>query len=184
MYFIPKFSTIQTPKRTVPHYEERVSRSVVGEFNARWGGRKSLMGPPITFRPKVGICSHQVDYCDTCSKSKAGKANYNKSTKTVYSGFPRGDYEARGCLRQENGKHWDEHHAYNVEVTKQCSSEWAEITSLEQKATLTNEETVHLNGLKKRFNLVLSAEFQMCQLVPYWGCSAQPGCTYSTMCSA
>ena len=44
MYFIPKFSTVQTPKRTVPHYEEHVSRSVVGEFNRiqREMGRKEI----------------------------------------------------------------------------------------------------------------------------------------------
>ena len=32
-YFLPKFTTIQTPKPNVCHYEERVQRSVVGEFN-------------------------------------------------------------------------------------------------------------------------------------------------------
>jgi len=53
----------------------------------------------------------------------------------------------------------------------------AEIASLEQKATLTDEKTVTLDGLKKRFTLVLSADFQMRKLVPYWGYSAQPGST-------
>lgn len=32
-YFLPKFSTIQSPKPGIPHYAERLSRSVVGEFN-------------------------------------------------------------------------------------------------------------------------------------------------------
>ena len=31
-YFISKFATIQTPKKNVCDYEERVRRSVVGEF--------------------------------------------------------------------------------------------------------------------------------------------------------
>ena len=33
VYFLPKFSTIQAPKPSVSHYEERLARSVVGEFN-------------------------------------------------------------------------------------------------------------------------------------------------------
>ena len=44
--------------------------------------------------------------------------------------------------------------------------------------TLTEEETSRLAGLKCRFNLVISADYQMSKLVPYWGMSAQPGCTY------
>ena len=44
-----------------------------------------------------------------------------------------------------------------------------------KKKTLTTEEMLTLDGLKKRLNLVLSADFQMCKLVPYWGYSAQPG---------
>ena len=32
-YFLPKFSTIQAPKLSVAHYEERLARSVVGEFD-------------------------------------------------------------------------------------------------------------------------------------------------------
>ena len=31
---------------------------------------------------------------------------------------------------------------------------------------------------KNRFNLVLCADYQMCKLVPFWGMSAQLGCTY------
>ena len=32
-YFTTKFATIQTPKPSVAHYEERLGRSVMGEFN-------------------------------------------------------------------------------------------------------------------------------------------------------
>ena len=34
-YFLLKFSTLQTPKAGCPHYEERLSRSVAGEFTVR-----------------------------------------------------------------------------------------------------------------------------------------------------
>jgi len=32
--------------------------------------------------------------------------------------------------------------------------------------------------MKHKFNLVLSADYQMGKLVPYWGQSPQPGSTY------
>lgn len=42
------------------------------ESNRRWGGGKSLMDPLTIgfkmFRPKVAICPHQEDYCDTAQK--------------------------------------------------------------------------------------------------------------------
>ena len=47
-----------------------------------------------------------------------------------------------------------------------------------RKRQLTEEEEAQLDGLKSRFNLVLSADFQMCKLIPYWGLSPQPGSTY------
>ena len=31
---------------------------------------------------------------------------------------------------------------------------------------------------KARFDLVLCADYQMCKLVSYWGCSAEPGSTF------
>ena len=75
MYFIPKFCTIQTPNPTVSHYiEERV----VGEFNRvqREQGKQECSNGNShnwlkTYRPKVSICPHQEDYCDTCAKSKS-----------------------------------------------------------------------------------------------------------------
>ena len=91
-YFIPKFTTIQSPKHDISHYEERLARSVVGEFNRvqRDQGRQEISNGSShnwmkADRPKVAICPHQEDYCDTCSKSKAAihakprKANDNES---------------------------------------------------------------------------------------------------------
>ena len=52
-----------------------MARSVVGELN--WVQREKGKGECSnglshnwlkTFRPKVAICSHLEDYCDTCSK--------------------------------------------------------------------------------------------------------------------
>ena len=77
-YFLPKFSTIQMPKITVAHYNERMSRSVVGEFNRvqREQGKQECSNGSShnwlkQYRPKLTTCPHQEDYCDTCSKNKA-----------------------------------------------------------------------------------------------------------------
>ena len=85
------------------------------------------------------------------------------------------------CLKQNNENHRDEaqkSRKYYTEATKCCTKEWLDITSLEQKEILTEEEKVKLDKLKTTFNVVLCADYQMCKLVPYWGCSAQPGSTY------
>lgn len=57
------------------------------------------------------------------------------------------------CIKQQNENHRAEanqSHAYYVEVTSRYSSEWTEITSLEEKRTLTDEEKVKLDDLKNR----------------------------------
>ena len=43
---------------------------------------------------------------------------------------------------------------------------------------MSDDESEELASLKNGFDLVLCADYQMCKLVPYWGHSAQPGCTY------
>ncbi len=73
-YFSPQFTTIQMPKKGVPHYKDRLRRSVVGEFNRtqRESGLPEMSNGSShnwlrTHRPKLSICPHQEDYCDTCS---------------------------------------------------------------------------------------------------------------------
>ncbi len=77
-YFVSNFSTIQAPKPGCSHYQERrLKRSVVGEFNRtqREAGRDTCSNGSShnwlkKYRPKLSICPHQEDYCDTCSKLK------------------------------------------------------------------------------------------------------------------
>ena len=73
-YFISKFTCIQTPKRDVHNYSERLTRSVVGEFNGvqeERGRGKCSNGSASNWlkkhRPKVAICPHKQDYCDSCA---------------------------------------------------------------------------------------------------------------------
>ena len=65
-------------------------------------------------------------------------------------------------------------HKYFVEVTKTCAAKWSDIS----EPSLTDDESERLAVLKHRFNLVISADYQVSKLVPYWGMSAQPRSTY------
>ena len=49
---------------------------------------------------------------------------------------------------------------------------------MEDQVSLSGEENGRLDDMKRKFILVISADYQMCKLVPYWGLTAQPGCTY------
>jgi len=99
-YFLPKFSTIQMPKTTITNYEERLSRSIVGEFNRvqrELGKQECSNGSSHNwlkqYRPKLAICPHKENYCDTCSKNKANvhavQTTINKSFTTVRKCFTR-----------------------------------------------------------------------------------------------
>jgi len=65
-YFISKFTTIRSPKKDVHNYDERLQRSVVGEFNKSQRGMGKgtcLKGSACNWlqehRPKVAICPHK-----------------------------------------------------------------------------------------------------------------------------
>ena len=59
-------------------------------------------------------------------------------------------------------------------MKEKCASEWKEIQNLSS----IEENSEQLKDLQHRFTLVLSADYQMSKLLPYWGCSPQPGSTY------
>ena len=69
------FATIQVSKKDVAHSEERKQRSVVEELTVykRKKGKGGCSNGSAhnwlkQFRPKVAICPHKLDYCDTCAK--------------------------------------------------------------------------------------------------------------------
>ena len=193
-YFLPKFSTIQMPKITVAHYNERMSRLVVGEFNRvqREQGKQECSNGSShnwlkQYRPKLTTCPHQEDYCDTCSKNKAKiHAIQTTMNRLQQSGNAlmeeiKSLEEEIKKLNQDHETHRDEaqkSHTYYTEVTSRCAKEWNDITAIEERETLTEEEKIKLDGLKCKFNLVISVDYQMSKLIPYWGYSAQPGSTY------
>jgi len=81
-YFVSAFITIQVPKKGVANFEERKARSVVGEFNRiqEENGKQGCSNGSASnwlkeFRPKVAICPHKLDYCDTCAKYREDLQN-------------------------------------------------------------------------------------------------------------
>ena len=61
-----------------------------------------------------------------------------------------------------------ESHAYFVEVTATCATRWKRIAALEDKSNLNEDESEELAGLKSKFEIVLSANYEMSKLVPFW----------------
>lgn len=127
-------------------------------------------------RPKVGICPHQEDYCDTCSRRKteihAKQTTINRllqSTNANPDDVKKLEDEV-AALKQTLENHRreaQESHKYYTEVIARCSNQWKEIAELQEKSTMSEEEKVQLDYLKSSFNLVVAADYQMCKLVPY-----------------
>lgn len=193
-YFLSKFTTIQTPKPGCPNYEGRLTRSVVGEFNrARRDAGKTECSNGSShnwlrkYRPKHAICPHKEDYCDVCASRK--EAIHAKQTalnrlKQAAASEPdelRKLEDELKAIRQSLEMHRQEAqagHEYFLEVTRKCTEDWKKIEGLETKVSLNEDEEEQLVVLKHKFNLVVSADYQMAKLVPYWGSSPQPGSTY------
>ena len=158
LYFLPKFSTIQAPKPGVNHYNERLQRSVVGEFNQtqQERGRSGCSNGSShnwlkTHRPKVAINPHQEDYCDTCARSKTEinakqttinrllqSSNANPDEVKQLEGEVEALQEDLETHRQEAQKS----HKYYIEVCTRCAREWKEITSLDEKPDLSEEAQI------------------------------------------
>ena len=63
-------------------------------------------------------------------------------------------------------------------MIEKCKSVWKKVAELEQKASLSEADTDHLEALKHQITLVISADYQQAKLLPHWGHTAQPGQTY------
>ena len=190
-YLLPKFRTIQTPKVGVRCYQERLAQSLVGEFNR---AQRESGGVTISNysgsewfrkqRPKHGIYPHKKDYCDTCSKIKHNIESKRMSlTRFMQSGSSTEQtqqlesdiIELEAELQAHREAAMKSHEYYN-DSKLQCNTQWKEIQRLKEKER-TKEEESELMKLQHLFTLVLSADYQMSKLVPYWGLSPQPGST-------
>ena len=138
-YFLPKFTTLQTPKPHVSHYEERVSRSVVGEFNRvqeESGESGCSNGSSHNWlkahRPKVAICPHQEDYCDTCSRRKAEIHSKQTTINRLLQSSHANPDEVKKVEEEllhikqtleDHRKEAQQSHQYYTEVVARCQSE-------------------------------------------------------------
>jgi len=193
-YLLPKFRTIQTPKKGVCRYDERVMQSLVGEFNRvqNENGRQTISNYSGSEwlkheRPKHAIYPHKKDYCDTCAKIKLAIQSKQMSLTRMREAGSSSEAKQRqlesevAALQLELETHREhalKSHEYYTEATAKCKQKWKEIADLEGKEERTDEEEENLAQLKHCFNAVISADYQMSKLVPSWGLSPQPGSTY------
>ena len=82
------------------------------------------------------------------------------------------------CVRaslEEHKQKATKSHKYHKDMVERCEKQLKEIAVLEQKENLSESELEHLTMLKHTFTLTFSCDYQMSKLVPFWGCSPQPG---------
>lgn len=193
-YFLSKFTTVQMPKKNVANYEEKLRRSVVGEFNQcqREAGKGVCSNGSASnwlrkHRPKVSICPHKLDYCDACARLKermrASQTTLNRLKQTG-SSTPE-ELQSLESQIQMTQQELEEHkqeaaksHKYYKEMVERCSKQWKTIQNLEEKTVLSVKEESELTNLKTTFTMTIDADYQMSKLIPYWGYSPQPASTY------
>jgi hypothetical protein len=193
-YFTPKFSRIGEPKRSERNVDEKRIHSLLCEFNrAQCEAGKEGCSERSAFRwlkqhrPKHAICPHVTDYCDTC-KELVEEMNRQRTIlqRLRHSGDSsnetlREHEELQKTAESELKEHKKlaqealEHYKF---TTGKCKRDWQAIVSLASRENLDELGQRQLQTLKESFVLVLSADYQMSKLIPFWGSSAQPGMTY------
>ena len=147
------------PKPGTPNYEHRLARSLVGEFNRaqREAGKQGCSNGSsfnwLKERPKHAICPHQEDYCDTCAKAKEkikSKQTTLNRLKAAATSTPEEIKELEDKIKtcqQEHAHHRDlanKSHAYFVEVSQKCETEWKRIAELEAKVMKMRQKNCQL----------------------------------------
>jgi len=138
-------------------------------------------------RPKHAVCPHQTDYCDRC---KELKEEINRQKTILQRLRHSGDCsdvrlrEHEALMKQaetvlaEHKQEAQEALEYYKFVTQKCKSDWKAIIELASKDTLNAASQARLQALQESFTLVLSADYQMTKLIPFWGQTSQPAMTY------
>ena len=162
-YFVSTFTTIQTPKKDVAHYSERLTHSVVGEFNRtqQQSGKHTCSNGSASnwfrqYRPKVAICPHKLDYCDTCAyfnkeihakQTTLNRLQHTSSTddeelKCLKESVEnlQSDLEAHKLIAQKS-------HKYYIEMVNRCATQWKRIAELQEKESLSDEKRKNFLGI-------------------------------------
>ena len=157
--------------------------SVVAEFNRAQSAIGDQTMGASTFRrhlqklfPRMGICPHKEDYCDTC---RSNEIQLKRSTYILHKIKESGnakEEEVRQLEEQVAAVNRDKsQHLTDAKQARQFFNKMTEHCKEDWKAALRDESARH------RFTLVLSADYQQAKLTPYWGQSPQPGSTYYLM---
>ena len=128
-------------------------------------------------RPKVAICPHKQDYCDTCAKHNT---DIHTQQTTLNQIRQSGSASVKDQLSIEAeikclGDSLEEHH-----MRARLSHEHYIEQSAVKSQWRRSEKWMMKKGLPCNtwLTLTLSADYQMTKLVPHWGFSPQPGSTY------
>ena len=66
---------------------------------------------------------------------------------------------------------------YYRDMKLKCENQWKDMAELESAAS-SPERDERLKVLQSTFTLLVSVDYQMSKLLPYWGYTAQPSSTY------
>ena len=189
-----KFSRIGEPKRSEKNFDDKATHSLICEFNrAQHEAGKVGCSERSAFcllkqhRPKHAICPHLTDYCDTCKQLRE-ETNRQKtilqhlrhsgdSSNEILQEHEDLQRKAELELQEHKKKAQEALEHYKFMIGK-CKCDWQAIVSLASKENLDESDQRQLEALKQLFVLVLSADYQMSKLIPFWGSSTQPGMTY------
>ena len=188
------FTSVRTPDKGDPQFEDKMARSLVGVFNEsqRINGRGTCGNSAVhewlqKERPDTAISPLKSDYCDTCKEHYTEiKRQQQIANRLRESGNARQEeVAAHDTLAQSYRLLLAEH-----KEIAQCSidqykhvrdkslSDWKRITELQQKGCANELEEAELHQLKSSFNLCVDADYQQAKLIPHWGYFPQPGTTY------
>ena len=187
-YFLPKYITISTPKKNDPNHESKLKKSLVTEFNRIQTELNRDTISDFTAntwlksdRAKYAIYPHQVDYCDFCAiRKKDIQAKQQVINHIRQSGNATDELQQAEAEKSEIEKELEEHKdaaqkslSFYRNMKEKCKKQWTQIEELQEKSRTPDEEQ-DLQRQKHAFTLVLSADYQMSKLLPYWGESPQP----------
>ena len=163
-FFLPKFRTIQTPKKGVANYQERLLQSLVGVFNQTQNERQrdtisnySASTWLKKERPKHSIYPHKLDYCDYCAKKKEMLRRNQTTLNRIRQTRSASEEEQRKIegeifsLTSELKFHLEnarKSHDYYIETTGRCKKDFNDIQLLEANQDKTEQEKDTLKMLK------------------------------------
>ena len=153
---------MQTPKKGVRNYEERVQQSSVGAFNQvqTEKQRETISNFSASTwlkseRPKHSIYPHKLDYCDFCAKKKE-KLRRNQTTlnRIRQTGSADGEEQKRieaeiTALTEELEKHREDakkSHEYYIETKNRCETSGKKLSPFKVNQSGLNRKRTPYRG--------------------------------------